>query len=101
MIFQHPDRIKHPNKMVISRRHHLTIHQLIRDGWVDITPPRSPKQIEHSKRFLSYGTLQRTRGCISQVFHYESFNMTEEQRKALNKAEIVLQQLSKKYRSQS
>lgn len=97
MIFQHPDRIKHPNKKVISRRHHLTIHQLIRDGWVDITPPRSPKQIEGVKLWRSLGDLTRTRANLRQIFSNERGTLRPEQIKALNQAEIVLQQLIKKH----
>lgn len=99
MIFQHPDRKTNPHKKIISRHHHITIHQLIRDGWIDITPPRSPKQIAHAKNFRNHGTLVRLKHNLHDVFRIEQGKLSEEQRRTLNKAEIVIQQLIKKYQA--
>jgi hypothetical protein len=86
-------------KLVISRAEY--VNNLIafnRNGWVDITPPRSEKQISASRRFIVLGKLTRTLKNLRAVMRDESENLNFNQYQILNKTEIILQQVIKKHR---
>lgn len=99
MIFKHPHYEK--SKRIACWKY-LEIQQLKMDGWIEQPyKERTPKQIAATNRWMNSGQLARTRANLQDCIRRERNSLNEEQRKALNKAEIVLQQLSKKYRSQS
>lgn len=96
MILRHPN---HEKCKRIARWKYLEILQLKRDGWIEQPyKERTPAQQAATQRWMSSGQLARTAANLQDCIRRERNSLNDEQRKALNKAEIVLQQLSKKYR---
>ncbi len=97
MILTHPD---HKKSKRVSRSDHLTIIHLKSQGWKEKPiPERTPKQKAATERWRTSGQLARTLWNLRDVIRRERNSLNSEQHKILNRAEIVLQQLSKKYQS--
>lgn len=84
MILQH---VSTGAKIVISRRSKLG-GELLSNGYRDITPKRTPKQIAQSKRFMAMGTLSRTIANLDfcadqQTFSESDWRKLAEARKVL------------------
>jgi hypothetical protein len=96
MIFTHPDHRK--CKRVASWKQ-LEIIQLKAAGWIEQPyVERTPKQKAATERWMNSGQLARTKVNLQDCIRRERNNLSKEQMRILNNAEIVLQQLSKKYR---
>jgi hypothetical protein len=96
MIFQHPTT---KVKTQVNRHNDITISYYRREGWIDITPPRTPAQEAATAKFLASGNLARILQNLRHVIRTERNNLDTKQMDTLNRTEIILQQLSKKYRS--
>ncbi len=95
MILTHPN---HSKSKRIACWKYLEILQLKQEGWIEQPyKERTPKQIAATERWMNHGQLARTQANLKDVIRRECKNMTMDQMRALNKAEIILQQLSKKY----
>lgn len=71
MILKHPTE----NKTAQVRSGSLRCNQLVQDGWVDITPPRTELQQKTAKKWQRMGTLARTIANL-QAEHDIKYNAT-------------------------
>jgi hypothetical protein len=97
MYFTHPE---HRNKIRISRYESGAIRTLKSLGWIEQPlPEQTPKQIAATKKWKAAGNLRRLQMNMQSAIREEWHNLTQEQIKVLNRAEVIIQQLAKKYRA--
>lgn len=97
MILKHPEHTKCKR---ISRWKYIEILQLKQEGWIEQPyKERTPAQLKATERWMNSGQLARTKANLQDCIRRERNSLNSEQLKILNRAEIVLQQLAKKYRS--
>lgn len=82
-------RAQHTDGTVITVSYRNFYHQnMHRNGWRDVTPERSPKQVAQSKTFQALGTLSRTVKCLDICIAQAQFD--EVDRARLRMAQDVL-----------
>lgn len=93
MILSHP---AYPKKKILRRSSYLLIQSLQSEGWTDVTPERTFKQKEVTARWKVHGHLARTLANLRAAFRANKMQLSKEQMRILNNAEVVIQQLIKK-----
>jgi hypothetical protein len=97
MYLTHPD---HPKKIRISRYEIGAIRTLKLEGWIEQPyKEQTPKQVAATKKWRAAGNLRRLQMNMQSAIREEWHNLTQDQIKVLNRAEIIIQQLAKKYRA--
>jgi len=93
MILQHPRTL---DKIVISQRSYIRIQQLKQEGYVDITPPRTGRQLEVTRKFIAAGQFMRTRANITQCIKMGYHSLSDSERIKLQEASAILYSLFKR-----
>lgn len=92
MIFQHPTT---HHKVRINRKDHTTWATLVKDGYINVTPPHSARKQELNTAFVQLGTLARTKACLTMSLTQCRHMMTQHQQQRLIDAQSVLDSLYK------
>lgn len=90
MILQHPETRETTRVKPGTASHSL----LIRAGYRDISPPRTPKQIEAADKWRGYGMVGITRGGLKQLLEDKNLDWTDAERKILANALAVVSSMS-------
>ena len=86
MILQHPVTQKKKRVPAVS----MEAIKLIEEGWKDVTPPRTAKQIAISRAWQSSGTVARVAINIYNIVESPYITLTPEDREILKQAMQIL-----------